>query len=150
AKLDKFVESWSYPTMPWDFLLIFFVLAVIVPWRGWVRMRRLRAIAEISSRERVGLYFMAIATQGVITGVIAWRALTHGFGFAGLGIRAQSLPEVLIVGIVGAVLIGVAHWFNLRRVGRSINPAANRIKELAAKIFPRSASETVVFSVLAV
>lgn len=136
--------------MQWDFLLILFALAVIVPWRGWVRMQRLRALPEISSRERVGIYFTAIATQWIVTAVVAWRAFSRGFSFASLGIRAQSLPEVLIVGIVGAVLIGLAHWFNLRRVGRSTNPAADRIKELAAKIFPRSAGETLLFCGLAV
>jgi len=41
--------------MPWDFLLIFFVLAVIVPWRGWVRLQRLLAMPSISSRDRVSL-----------------------------------------------------------------------------------------------
>ena len=136
--------------MPWDFLLIFFVLAVIVPWRGWTRMQRLRSLPQISSRERVGLYLTAMAAQWIITAVVAWRAFARGFGRGTLGIQAQSLPEVLVIGIVGAALIGVAHWFNLRRVGRMTNPAANRIKELAAKIFPRSASETLIFCGLAV
>ena len=143
-------ESWSYPTMPWDFLLIFFVLAVIVPWRGWARMQRLRALPQISSRERIGLYFTAMATQWIVTGAIAWRALSRGFSLDALGIRAQSLPEVFLIGIAGAALIGVAHWFNLRRVGRTTNPAADRIKELAAKIFPRSGGETLIFCGLAV
>ena len=136
--------------MPWDFLLIFFVLAVIVPWRGWVRMQQLRSLTEISSRERIELYLTAITTQWAVTLVVAWRAFSCGFEIEALGIKAQSLPEVLLVGIAGAVLIGVAHWFNLRRVGRTANPAADRIKELAAKIFPRSGSETLIFCGLAV
>ena len=150
SELHKLAESCSYPTMPWDFLLIFFVLAVIVPWRGWARMQRLRSLAQISSRERIGLYLTAMATQWIITAVVAWRGFSRGFDFPALGIRAQSQPEVLLVGVVGAALIGVAHWFNLRRVGRSSNPAAVRIKELAAKIFPRSRGETVIFCGLAV
>lgn len=136
--------------MPCDFLLILFVLAVIVPWRGWERMRRLRALPQISGRERVGLYFMAMTTQWIVTLVVAWRAFSRGFGLDALGIRARSLPEVLLVGIAGAALIGVAHWFNLRRVGRTTNPAADRVKELAAKIFPRSRGETLIFCGLAV
>jgi membrane protease YdiL (CAAX protease family) len=91
-----------------------------------------------------------MAIQWVVTGVVAWRAFSRGFGLDALGIKAQSLPEVLLVGIAGAALIGVAHWFNLRRVGRANNPAADRIKELAAKIFPRSGSETLIFCGLAV
>src|SRR5215468_6048699 len=64
------VISWSYRTMPSDFLLIFFVLAVIVPWRGWARMQRLRSLTQISSRERIGLYLTAMASQWIITGVV--------------------------------------------------------------------------------
>jgi len=150
SKLHKFAQSWSYPTMPWDFLLIFFVLAVIVPWRGWARMQRLRSLTQISSRERIGLYLTAMAAQWIIAGVVAWRAFARGFGLRALGIKAQSLPEVFVVGIAGAAMIAATHWFNLRRMGRTTNPAADRIKELASKIFPRSARETLIFCVLAV
>src|SRR5215468_10184579 len=96
SKLHKLVESWSHPTMPWDFLLIFFVLAVIVPWRGWTRMQRLQALPQISSRERIGLYLTAMAAQWIITAVVAWRGFSRGFDFPALGIRAQSQPEVLL------------------------------------------------------
>ncbi len=136
--------------MPWDFLLIFFVLAVIVPWRGWVRLQRLLAMPSISSRDRVSLYLTSIAAQWIVTTVIAWRAFARGFSLASLGVKFEPLWELLLFGALGAALIGLAHWFNLRRVSRSKNPAADRIKAVAAKIFPHTNREAAIFCSLAV
>ena len=148
--LHNFIESWSYPTMPWDFLLIFLVLAVIVPWRGWVRLQRLLALPSITSRDRILLYLSSIATQWIVTAIIAWRALARGYSFPALGLKFSPLPDLLIVGIFGGALLGLAHWFNLRRISRSKNPAAERIKSLAEKIFPHDGREAAVFSSLAI
>src|SRR5215468_8581239 len=40
-KLRSIAASWFHAKMPWDFLLIFVVFAVVVPWRGWARMKRM-------------------------------------------------------------------------------------------------------------
>lgn len=136
--------------MPWDFLLIFFFLAVIVPWRGWARLQRLLALPSITGRDRILLYLTSMATQWIVAALIAWRAFARGFSFAALGLKLTPLPDLLVAGILGAALIGLAHWFNLRRVSQSNNPAAARLKSLAAKIFPRSNGETAIFCALAV
>lgn len=135
--------------MPWDFVLIFFVLAVIVPWRGWARLQRLLAMPSISSRDRVSLYMTSIATQWIVTAVIAWRAFARGFSLSSLGVKFNPLWELLLFGFLGAVLIGLAHWFNLRRVGRSKSPGVDRIKAMASKIFPHTSREAVIFCGLA-
>jgi len=136
--------------VPWDFLLIFIVLAVIVPWRGWARLQSLLALPSISSRDRVSLYLTSIATQWIVTAVIAWRAFARGFSLSSLGVRFEPVWELSLFGILGAALIGLAHWFNLRRVSRSNSPAAERIKALAAKIFPHTNREAAIFCGLAV
>ena len=136
--------------MPWDFLLIFFVLAVIVPWRGWARLQHLLALPSISSRDRVSLYLTSIATQWIVAAVIAWRAFARGLSLAALGVKLEPVWELSLFGVLGATLIGLAHWFNLRRVSRSKNPAADRIKAVAAKIFPHTNLEAAIFCVLAV
>jgi uncharacterized protein len=148
--LRGLVESWSYRTVPWDFLLIFFVLAVIVPWRGWARLQRLLLMPSMSSRDRVFLYLTSIATQWIVTAAVAWRAFARGFNLPSLGVKFKPVWELWLFGIVGAALIGVAHWFNLRRVSRSKNPAAERIKALAARIFPHTNQEAALFCGLAV
>jgi membrane protease YdiL (CAAX protease family) len=134
--------------MPWDFLLIFFLLAVVVPWRGWARMQRLVALPSVASRDRIQLYLTSIATQWVITIVVAWRALARGLAFAELGLKSTPLIQLLLVGFSGAALFGAAHWVNLRRVGKSTNPAVERIRMLGTKIFPHNNRELALFGLL--
>src|SRR2546430_16183932 len=150
ANLRLVAASWSYPTMPWDFLLIFFLLTVAVPWRGWARMERLVALPSVTSRDRIFLYLTSIATQWVITIVIAWRAFARGLSSAELGLQFTPLVGLLVIGFGGAALFGTAHWFNLRRVGKSTNPAGERIRSLGAKIFPHTNRELTVFILLSV
>ena len=148
ANLRPVAASWSYPTMPWDFVLIFFLLVVVVPWRSWARMQRLTALPSVTSPDRMALYLTSIATQWVITIVIAWRAFARGLSFAELGLKFTPLLGLLLIGIGGAALFGAAHWFNLRRVGKSANPAVERIRALGAKIFPHTDRELALFVLL--
>jgi len=148
--LRPVAASWSYPTMPWDFLLIFFLLAVVVPWRGWARMQRLTALPSVTSRDRMLLYLTSIATQWAITIVIAWRAFARGLSSAELGLKFTPLVGLLLLGFCGAALFGAAHWFNLRRVGKSVNPAVERIRALGTKIFPHTNRELALFALLSV
>jgi membrane protease YdiL (CAAX protease family) len=136
--------------MPWDFLLIFLLLVVVVPWRGWARMQRLVALPSVGSRDRARLYLTSIATQWVITIVVAWRAFARGLSSAELGLKFTPAVELLVIGFGGAALFGAAHWFNLRRVGKSANPAVERIRALGAKIFPHSNRELALFCLLSV
>jgi uncharacterized protein len=150
AKLARARVSCSYRSMPWDFVFIFLVLLIVVPWRGWVRLQRLLALPHISGRERIFLYVTSIATQWIITAVVAWRAFARGLTFLELGLKLRPFAGLLLAGILGGVLIGIAHWFNLRRVGRSKNPAVEKIRALAAKIFPHSDKEALIFVCLAI
>ena len=150
ATLRLVAASWSYPTMPWDFWLIFFLLTVAVPWRGWARMERLVALPSVASRDRILLYLTSIATQWVITIVIAWRAFARGLSSAELGLKFTPLVGLLVIGFSGAALFGTAHWFNLRRVGKSTNPVVERIRSLGTKIFPHTNGELALFVLLSV
>jgi len=46
------------------------------------------------------------------------------------------------------LLIGAAHWMNLRRMARSNHPAVERLRALGVRLFPRSAPELVIYIVL--
>jgi len=135
--------------MPWDFILIFAVFAVVVPWRGWARMQRLLALPSISSKDRLSLYASSIVGQWVMAGLIAWRALARGLHWTSLGFNFRPPVELLLVAVIGAMLLGAAHWLNLRRVSRSKNPQVERIRSLAVKIFPHSNRESIAFCGLA-
>ena len=136
--------------MPRDFLLIFFVLAVIVPWRGWARLQSLLALSSTTSRDRIRLYLSSMASQWLIAAVIAWRAFARGLTYSDQALEFRPLGELVFFGLAGAAAIGVAHWFNLRRVGRSKNPAVERAKAIASRIFPHSNRELAIFCGLAV
>ncbi|HEX4546028.1 MAG TPA: hypothetical protein VH110_06670, partial [Candidatus Acidoferrum sp.] len=65
--------------MPWDIWLIFFTLAVVLPWRGKARMKKLLAKPQVGTMERLVLYASTIAFQWLAAAVVAWRAWVHGY-----------------------------------------------------------------------
>jgi len=136
--------------MPWDILLIFFVLGVVVPWRGRKRLQQLLAKPQVESRERLSLYFSTIVFQWIAAGVAAWRAWAHGYTVAELGLVIPGRARAVMITVFGAALIVTLQWFNLRRMGRSRSPLPGSIQALAQRILPQSPAELVPFVGLAV
>ena len=135
--------------MPWDFWLIFLFLSVILPWRGRARMRHLMTLTNVSARDRIWLYVSTVLFQWALAIVIGWRASARGFSLGELGITGVWTPTILLLAVVGALLIGVAHWMNLRRMARSNHPTVERLRALGVRLFPRSAPELAFYIVLA-
>jgi membrane protease YdiL (CAAX protease family) len=135
--------------MPWDFWLILFILAVVLPWRGRQRMRALMLQPEVSGRERIRLYVSTILFQWTLTALIAWRAHARGLNAEELGLVFGSLLVVPAVTFAGALVIAVGHWKNIRRMARSNHPAAQRLRALAVRIFPRTPREAILYIALA-
>jgi len=136
--------------MPWDILLIFFVLGVIVPWRGRARLKLLLAKPRVESAERISLYASTIAFQWIATAVAAWRARAHGFTARQLGLSIPGRFRVLAFAIIGSALIIALQWLNLRRMGRSTSPLRRPLQALAERILPQSNRELIPFFALAV
>src|SRR5258708_18763890 len=108
----------SHSRMPWDIWLIFFVLGVILPWRGRMRMKKLLATPQVSSTERLALYASTIAFQWVAVAVVAWRAWAHRFSASPLGLTIPHRSPILLPARVGAVGIAPPPLLNPRRRGR--------------------------------
>src|SRR5260370_27237464 len=104
--------------MPWDIWLIFFLVAVMLPWRGTVRMKKLLARPTVSTMERLVLYASTIAFQWLSVAVVAWRAWAHGYTASQLGLTIQDPTKVIAASIVGAVTIAALQWLNLRSIVR--------------------------------
>src|SRR5258706_12659848 len=104
--------------MPWDILLIFFVLGVIVPWRGRKRLQQLLAKPRVESGERLSLYFSTIAFQWIAASVAAWRALAPGYTPTHLGLAMPARFRLFAITLGGAVLTVMFQWFDLGRMGR--------------------------------
>lgn len=136
--------------MPWDILLIFFVLGVIVPWRGRTKLQHLLAKPHVEPAERISLYRSTIAFQWVATAVAAWRAWAHGFRAAQLGLAIPEPFTLVIITVIGAALIVTLQRLNLRRMGRSPSSLRGRLQALAERILPQSTSELIPFVALSV
>jgi len=135
--------------MPWDFWLIFVVLGMVLPWRGYQRMRALMALPQVTGRDRVTLYLATIGFQWLLTLVIAWRALARGLSLRDLGVRFPAGVSSIAITLFGATLIAAAHWANVRRVSRADHAAARRLRDIGSRIFPRTKEETALFVLLA-
>ena len=135
--------------MPWDVWLIFFVLAVVVPWRGRARLQQLLAKPRVEGRERISLYASTIAFQWIAVAVAAWRAWAHGFSRFELGLTARRILIISVLTILGTLLLTLFQWANLRRIGRTGSPARSRLQPLAERILPQAPREVAIFFALA-
>jgi uncharacterized protein len=136
--------------MPWDFWLIFAFLAVVIPWRGRVRLRYLLSLASVGTKEKITLYASTIAFQWLLTIVVAWRALGRGMTSAELGLSAIGATRIFAPSMVGALLLGGLHWLNLRHIGQMEGPAPEKMRTLAQRILPRSFVEFLPYFALAI
>jgi membrane protease YdiL (CAAX protease family) len=135
--------------IPWDFVLILVFLAVIIPWRGAARIKRLMSKAEISSADRLSLYASTIAFQWLLVFLVAWRVLVRGVGPEELGLAARDPWQVAWTSIALTGLLCFNQIVGLRRVAKL--PEGNRGSVLAIteRILPRARKETLLFAVLA-
>jgi membrane protease YdiL (CAAX protease family) len=136
--------------MSWDIALIFFVLAVIIPWRGRLRLKKLIAMQHVSSVERIALYASTIAFQWLAVAVVTWRAWAHGYGAAELGLIANNTTRLISAAIGGGATIAALQWLNLRRMGRIPVKSRGLIQAIAERILPQSTVELLPFLALAV
>jgi uncharacterized protein len=136
--------------MPWDIWLIFFVLAVVVPWRGRIRLKQLMARPSVDPHERISLYLSTIGFQWIAVAIAAWRAWAHGYTRIEMGLgTGPNLSRSLIAGVVGTVLLAGLHWMNFRRMGRLQDRVPARVKAMASRILPQSKGEQLPFLALA-
>jgi len=136
--------------MSWDFALIFFILAVLIPWRGRVKIKKLLAQPEVGTMERITLYAATIAFQWLLASAVAWRAWVHGYTPAQLGLTMTPRSKLFLVALVGGVTIALFQWFNLRRIARL--PIARRgpLVAIAQRIFPRNVVELLPYFALSI
>jgi membrane protease YdiL (CAAX protease family) len=136
--------------MPWDIALIFFVLAVILPWRGRARMKKLLAMPLVSSMERLVLYASTIAFQWLAVAAVGWRAWVRGFTALQLGLTLHNRTMLIVAGLAGALTIGTLQWLNLRRVGKVPVERRGPLQAVVERILPQSVDELFPYLALAI
>ena len=136
--------------MPWDFWLIFLFLSVVIPWRGYTRLKKLLALPSVDTKGKLALYAVTIAFQWVLVGVVAWRSLARGLTVQELGLGSQSWVRIVAAGLFGAIFIGGLQWLNLRRIGKMEGEAPELLRKLANRLLPVNLLEYLVYSALAI
>jgi membrane protease YdiL (CAAX protease family) len=136
--------------MPWDFWLIFLFLSVVIPWRGYTRLKKLLALPSVDTKEKLALYAVTIAFQWVLVGLVAWRSLARGLTIQELGVGPQGWAGLLASGLFGAIIIGGLQWLNLRRIGKMEGEAPELLRKLANRLLPVSILEYLPYSALAI
>jgi len=134
--------------LPWDFVVILLVLGIIVPWRGLVRVRVLLAHPQLSSAERISLYASTIAFQWLAAGITTWRAVTHGFGPATLGLSPEKPAPGLVLGGAMAVVLASLQIASLRQLSRLPPEKRGHLYQIASKLMPRNLTEELAFVAL--
>ena len=136
--------------MPWDILLIFIVLAVVIPWRGRVRLKQLLAKPRVEPHERIALYLSTITFQWAAVGISAWRAWAHGYTRTELALgTGPNLLRTIEACVFGTVILAGLHWLNFQRMGRLLDKLPPRVPAMASRILPQSGRERVPFLALA-
>jgi uncharacterized protein len=149
ANLRPAGEKCFHREVPWDFLLILFCLAVILPWRGRVRMKKLLAMPQVSRAERLNLYFSTIVFQWGVASIVAWRCRALGYTLAELGLLVSNQSSFLLATLLGSVLVAAFQWFNLRRVSKIPKQSRGPLQAVAERILPQSLVELLPYAALA-
>jgi len=136
--------------MPWDFWLIFLFLSIVIPWRGYIRLKKLLALPSVDTKEKLALYAVTIAFQWVLVGVVAWRAFARGLTLQDMGLAPQPWVGNVLAGLLGAICIGGLQWLNLRRIGRMEGEAPELLRKLANRLLPVNVLEYLPYSALAI
>jgi uncharacterized protein len=136
--------------MPWDFWIIFLVLAIVIPWRGRIRFERLLAQPAFGSKEKLVLYGTTIAFQWMLLGIVAWRAWARGLTPSELGLGRRFDAESFVWSALGAGTLGAFQWFNLRRVGRMNGAIPDLMRKLSERLLPQRPIEAGPYAALAV
>jgi len=130
--------------------LIFLFLSVVIPWRGYTRLKKLLALPSVDTKGKVALYAVTIAFQWMLAGVVSWRSVVRGLTIQELGLGSQNRIGAMAAGLVGAVFIGSLQWLNLRRIGKMEGEAPDLLRKLANRLLPVNLLEYLPYSALAI
>ena len=134
--------------IPWDFALVLVLLAVVVPWRGYVRVRQLINKESLTSADRLVLYASTIAFQWLATLFVLWRCIAHGYTLASLGIQTSRLWLIIATSVALSALISLNQLASIRRLARLPREHQGFFRALTLKLMPQNPTERLAFFAL--
>jgi uncharacterized protein len=132
----------------WDFALILFILAIIVPALGRRRVRVLLELRDTSKSDRLSLYASTVALQWLFAAVILWRASRHAIRPGQLGLGFSATPTIITTAVVLGSAVFALQLISLRRLKSDPGALTGETIQIALKVFPRDGMERVCFTVL--
>jgi membrane protease YdiL (CAAX protease family) len=134
--------------LPWDLAAILFLLGIVVPWRGAVRVRALLDRPALTSAERIAIYASTIAFQWILSGLTAWRCVARGWSLASLGIALTDRRAAIGVGLALASALALVQFVAFRQLGRVAPERRGRLADIARKLMPQNLVEALPFVAL--
>ncbi len=136
----------------WDLWLILLLLATVVPWRGYQRVKKLLALEVITSADRMIIYASTILFQWLLAGAALWRARARNISLSQMGVATGS--SVSLAGLVGmaaalSFVLLVIQARSMRALARLPAEKQGRMGLFLRKLMPPAAAglaERAVFS----
>jgi membrane protease YdiL (CAAX protease family) len=115
------VMTWKALLSSWDGWLVFLVVAVLVPARGYRVYRRLLGHTDgvVPGKVKVRIYGSTIGLQWLLAGGTVLIAGRHGLSLADLGQTAGGAPRTLAVTAALLLIAGAYLVVNLRQIRRA-------------------------------
>ena len=135
--------------IPWDFTLVLVFLAVFVPWRGAVRMKRLLSKPETTARERLTLYGSTIVFQWLLAILIFLLCGLRTVGFEELGITAANPWRIVWTSVAITGILCATQVIGLSKMAQLPKEKRGSLFAITERIMPQSAKETALYAALA-
>jgi len=139
----------NFSTMYWDFGFILAFLAIVIPWRGKLRVDRLMQRPKLTSSNRLGLYASTIISQWAISGFVLWRALARSVSLAELGMTMIDPWRIAWITVALTGILCVSQFFGLKKLAQLPIEKRGPLFRITERIAPRSPREALVFAILA-
>lgn len=136
--------------IPWDFVLILAFLAILIPWRGQVRIRRLLNNPAPTSSDRMSLYRSTIVFQWLLLLVVAWRCFQRSVDPVELGISLENPWPILWTTLGLTLVLCLNQVFGLRKLASVPVEERGSFAAITERIMPRGGKEIFLFAALAV
>ncbi len=127
----------------WDVWLILLLLATVVPWRGYQRVKKLLALEVITSADRMMIYGSTILFQWLLAGAAFWRARAHGISLMQLGIAMPSpvrFAGLLAIAAALTLVLLVVQAKSMRALARLPVERQGRMGVFLRKLMPPAAA----------
>jgi uncharacterized protein len=131
--------------LQWDFALVFAILGILVPWRGYVRVKQLIKRESITTSDRLLLYASTIAFQWILTVFVLWRCAARGYRPEALGLALPKPWLALWVTLALSALITANQLASIRRLVALPKEKQGFFRSLSLKLMPQNAVERFAF-----